>query len=312
MKIVLQRTNQNARVMNNVCPQYDFQRIFPSKHKFSSKKGYLYLIIVVLTIPLMTEKSRTVNRWYAAFTKGTDFDSWGQLVEAADEYSKLSKELKQATIIENQMFQHEQKKLLLKIGVCLDMRANTILSTQEFAQDQISYDDIQKVGEVLKNLMVGWKEPFPVRVEVPSKVATADGESTFNNEEFVLAGEGGTLLPRIPCEQGSHRLTIKIEKIGLKNADSFINTFFSVHVKDNDCVSVTMSQDTPVSNCKDGNYIIFGVEVEIQKQIEKLPKGTAIFFELKHYKPKKNIISTKCFAFMEQDELRSGDACIEL
>lgn len=36
----------------------------------------------------MTEKSRTVNRWYAAYTKGTDFDSWGQLVEAADQYAK--------------------------------------------------------------------------------------------------------------------------------------------------------------------------------------------------------------------------------
>jgi len=53
----------------------------------------------------------------------------------------------------------------------------------------------------------------------------------------------------------------------------------------------------------------------VQAELQQLPAGlveTAIFFELKHYKPKKNIISTKCFAFMEQDELRSGDACIEL
>ncbi|KXJ19840.1 axin interactor, dorsalization-associated protein [Exaiptasia diaphana] len=261
----------------------------------------------------MTEKSRTVNRWYAAYSKGTDFDSWGQLVEAADQYSKLSKELKKATVIENQMFQHDQKKLLLKISVCLELRANTLLSTQEFVKDQISYDDIKKVGEVLKNLMVGWNEPFPVRVELPSRVGTTENEpKSINNEEFVLAGEGGTLLPRIPYEQGFHRLTIRIDKIGLKDAASHINSFFSVHVKDNDCVSVAMSQDTPVSNTKDGNYIIFGIEVEIQKHIEKLPKGTAIFFELKHYKPKKNMVSTKCFGFMEQDELRSGEACIEL
>ena len=40
--------------------------------------------------------------------------------------------------------------------------------------------------------------------------------------------------------------------------------------------------------------------------------GTAIFFEFKHYKPKKDIVSTRCFAFMEQDEFKPGPACIEL
>ena len=41
-------------------------------------------------------------------------------------------------------------------------------------------------------------------------------------------------------------------------------------------------------------------------------EGTAIFFEFKHYKPKKDIVSTRCFAFMEQDEFKPGPACIEL
>ncbi|XP_031564204.1 axin interactor, dorsalization-associated protein-like [Actinia tenebrosa] len=259
----------------------------------------------------MTEKSRTVNRWYAAFTKGTDFDSWGQLVEAAEAYSSLAKELNKGTSIENQMFQHEQKKLMMKIAICLDMRSKTLLSTQEFAEVHISYEDIKKVGEVLRNLMLGWNEPFPVRVEVPSIIGN-DGESIFNTTEFVLAGESGTLLPRIPYETGYHRLTVRIDKIGLKDAASYINTYFSIHVRDSDSVSVTASQDTPVSNRKDGNYVLFGVDVELQRHIERLPKGTAIFFELKHYKPKKNIISTKCFAFMEQDEIRNGPACIEL
>ena len=36
----------------------------------------------------MTEKSRIVNQWCVYFEKGRDFDSWGQLVEAADEYSR--------------------------------------------------------------------------------------------------------------------------------------------------------------------------------------------------------------------------------
>lgn len=36
----------------------------------------------------MTEKSRTINQWYVSFEKAKDFDSWGQLVEAADEYAR--------------------------------------------------------------------------------------------------------------------------------------------------------------------------------------------------------------------------------
>lgn len=40
--------------------------------------------------------------------------------------------------------------------------------------------------------------------------------------------------------------------------------------------------------------------------------GAAIFFEFKHYKPKKRFTSTKCFAFMEMDEIKAGPMVIEL
>ena len=44
-------------------------------------------------------------------------------------------------------------------------------------------------------------------------------------------------------------------------------------VADANGVNVTPPQDTPASNSKDGNYVLFGVNVEIQRPIEKLPKG---------------------------------------
>ncbi len=40
--------------------------------------------------------------------------------------------------------------------------------------------------------------------------------------------------------------------------------------------------------------------------------GFGIFFEFKHYKPKKKIVSTKCWSFMERDEVKEGDIAIEL
>lgn len=93
-------------------------------------------------------------------------------------------------------------------------------------------------------------------------------------------------------------------------------------------------QDTPVATRKEDTYIHFSVDVEIQRHVEKLPKGNidglspfsltfgitsacilpgaAIFFEFKHYKPKKKFTSTKCFAFMEMDEIKAGPIVIEL
>ena len=40
--------------------------------------------------------------------------------------------------------------------------------------------------------------------------------------------------------------------------------------------------------------------------------GAAIFFELNHYKPKKTRLSTRCFSFMELDEIKDGPACLEM
>lgn len=34
----------------------------------------------------MSDVNKTIQKWHASFKKGTDFDSWGQLVEAIDEY----------------------------------------------------------------------------------------------------------------------------------------------------------------------------------------------------------------------------------
>lgn len=107
-------------------------------------------------------------------------------------------------------------------------------------------------------------------------------------------------------------LTLTIEKIGLKDAGQCIDPYITVSVKDLNGIDLNPVQDTAVATRKEDTYIHFSVDVEIQKHVEKLPKGAAIFFEFKHYKPKKRFTSTKCFAFMEMDEIRPGPIVIEL
>uniref|UniRef100_A0A8C6NGY9 Axin interactor, dorsalization associated n=1 Tax=Nothobranchius furzeri TaxID=105023 RepID=A0A8C6NGY9_NOTFU len=220
-------------------------------------------------------------------------------------------------------FTEEQKKTLGKIATCLEMRSASLQCTQ--SQEEFKLEDLKKLETIIKNILSHNKE-FPFDVQpVPLRKILAPGEEEdldLEEEEDAPAGAGsteafpprapGTLLPRLPSEPGMTLLTLKIEKIGLKDAGQCIDPYVTVSVKDVNGVDLNPAQDTPVATRKEDTYIHFSVDVEIQRHIEKLPKGAAIFFEFKHYKPKKRFTSTKCFAFMEMDEIKPGPIVIEL
>uniref|UniRef100_A0A2K6FS33 Axin interactor, dorsalization-associated protein n=1 Tax=Propithecus coquereli TaxID=379532 RepID=A0A2K6FS33_PROCO len=160
---------------------------------------------------------------------------------------------------------------------------------------------------------------FPFDVQpVPLRRILAPGEEENlefeEDEEEDGAGVGspdcfrarvpGTVLPRLPSEPGMMLLTIRIEKIGLNDIGQCIDPYITICVKDLNGIDLT-----PV---KEDTYVHFNVDVELQKHVEKLTKGAAIFFEFKHYKPKKRFSSTKCFAFMKMDEIKPGPIVVEL
>ncbi|XP_058021459.1 axin interactor, dorsalization-associated protein isoform X3 [Ahaetulla prasina] len=261
----------------------------------------------------MSEATRSLlQRWGASFRKGTDFDSWGQLVEAIDEYQILARHLQKEAVSQpnNSEFTEDQK------------------STQ--SEEEFKLEDLKKLEPILKSILTYNKEfPFDVQPVPPRKILAPGEEEDLEfeeDEEEGGAGAGspdafparvpganeGTLLPRLPSEPGMTLLTIKIEKIGLKDAGQCIDPYITVSVKDLNGIDLTPVQDTPVASRKEDTYIHFNVDIEIQKHVEKLTKGAAIFFEFKHYKPKKRFTSTKCFAFMEMDEIKAGPIVIEL
>ncbi|KAL0964971.1 hypothetical protein UPYG_G00275110 [Umbra pygmaea] len=271
----------------------------------------------------MTDVNKTILKWHASFRKGTDFDSWGQLVEAIDEYQILARQLqKEAQSTKSSDFTEEQKKTLGKFATCLEMRSASLQCTQ--TQEEFKLEDLKKLEPIIKNIFTHNKD-FPFDVQpVPLRRTLGPGEENLEVEveEEPVAGAGfpesfatrvpGTLLPRLPSEPGMSLLTIKIDKIGLKDAGQCIDPYITVSVKDLSGIDLNPVQDTPVATRKEDTYIHFSVDVEIQRHIERLPKGTAIFFEFKHYKPKKRFTSTKCFAFMEMDEIKPGPIVIEL
>ncbi|XP_077892516.1 axin interactor, dorsalization-associated protein-like [Ictidomys tridecemlineatus] len=224
----------------------------------------------------------------------------------------------------NSEFTEEQKKTIGKIATCLELRGAALQSTQ--SQEEFKLEDLKKLEPILKNILTYNKEfPFDVQPS-PLRRILAPGEEEHlefeEDEEEGGAGAGspnsfparvpGTLLPRLPSEPGMTLLTIRIEKIGLKDAGQCIDPYITVSVKDLNGIDLTPVQDTPVASRKEDTYVHFNVDIELQKYIEKLTKGAAIFFEFKHYKLTKRFTSTKCFAFMEMDEIKPGPTVIEL
>lgn len=275
----------------------------------------------------MSDVNKTIQKWHASFQKGTDFDSWGQLVEAIDEYQILARQLqKEVQSTNSSNFTEDQKKTLGKFATCLEMRSAALQCTQ--SEEEFKLEDLKKLEPIIKNILT-YNKDFPFDVQpVPLRKILAPGEEEnleFEEEEETATGVGcleafpsrvpalqGTLLPRLPSEPGMTLLTLKIDKIGLKDAGQCIDPYITLSVKDLNGIDLNPVQDTPVATRKEDTYIHFSVDVEIQRHLERLPKGAAIFFEFKHYKPKKRFTSTKCFAFMEMDEIKPGPIVIEL
>lgn len=72
-------------------------------------------------------------------------------------------------------------------------------------------------------------------------------------------------------------------------------------------------QDLPIAAEKKHPYVIFNKTVYLQTPIRQMRReNAAIFFEFKHIKPKKgNYTSTRCFCFMEMDEVKEGKIQLE-
>ncbi|XP_039259212.2 axin interactor, dorsalization-associated protein-like [Styela clava] len=266
-----------------------------------------------------SEIEKLVGTWNQKFQQATDFDSWGQLVEAADEYSRLARMMKAATAVDQKTFDEDKSKIIRKVASCLEIRAKSLQMMK--SPPDIDLAEIKKLLEVMKNLLKSKKPEIPEEINRQMKglrlVTTPSPEpvSTNPEEESVTqlaTSSFNSLLPRLIADQNETLVTVRIEKIGLKDASSHIDPFFVVSCKDIAGVDLCQSQKTPTAAKRDDTFLYFGIDVEIQICIEKMSRNSAIFFEMKHYKPNKRMTSLKCFAFMEQDELKPGPCVIEL
>eukprot|EP01136_Pigoraptor_vietnamica_P032427 Opistho-1_new@94260 len=259
----------------------------------------------------MATKEKVNTQFYEQLERAVDCDSWGQIVEAVDSYRALSKKLK-AESKDSKVYSDDEKKVLAKIATCLDLRIDGL---ENAASDGIPVEEVKKLLQTLKQL-TSETQQFPVNVAEHKRKHSrfSSSDSVPVDEDDTIASKArGSLLPRATCYQADGTLlTIRIEKIGLKDAGTYIEPFISIMIRDKKGEDLATEQCTPVSNRKENLYIHFDVDYECQKPIEKLSKDCAIFFALKHYKAASRKVSTRCYAFMEPDEIKPGPACLEL
>jgi len=131
-----------------------------------------------------------------------------------------------------------------------------------------------------------------------------DGTTTADMIEFLLEAPVG--LP------GNTFAKLSIDRIGLKDAPVYVDPFLEITLVDGEGQCLEQSQRTAPSFDRAPTFVRFSTDVFIQTPIGSLPEGSAIFFEFKHYKPKKKMISTRCYAFLPAEHLQDGSHQLKL
>eukprot|EP00928_Gymnodinium_smaydae_P070937 TRINITY_DN54669_c0_g1_i1.p1 TRINITY_DN54669_c0_g1~~TRINITY_DN54669_c0_g1_i1.p1 ORF type:complete len:314 (+),score=59.29 TRINITY_DN54669_c0_g1_i1:69-944(+) len=256
----------------------------------------------------MTEKEMLRQQWLAKFQKAQLHDSWGQLLEAQEEYQFLAGAIagKQG----NPGITSPEKDTMHRLALCLSARHQALQTLSE----QITSQDMSTLIPVFEALFSGNEMPFPldprkyqgaraVKPTVEGEIMCGEAEepnTDWHQARRVMNTVRGTVV------------SIRIEKIGLKDAQDYIDPYMTVIVADNaPKPNMVDTHDTPVSIERRATHVMFNHTVYLNISLEDMQKqGAALFFEFKHYKPKKKKVSTRCWAFMELSELRADDEMV--
>ncbi|XP_066958490.1 uncharacterized protein [Macrobrachium rosenbergii] len=123
-----------------------------------------------------------------------------------------------------------------------------------------------------------------------------------------------TVLPPPFKEVGSTYVTLGLEKVGLKNTGRIVCPFIRVSVRDSqgNILSPESTQESAEWEIVNRNYLRAPSQIHLQCSMEDIPEDAAIFLELRHYRPQKNIISTLCYTFLDRHHLSNERFVCEL
>uniref|UniRef100_A0A915JMU8 C2 Aida-type domain-containing protein n=1 Tax=Romanomermis culicivorax TaxID=13658 RepID=A0A915JMU8_ROMCU len=239
----------------------------------------------------------TVLELQACFEKSLNYDLWGQRLEASAEYRKfldVFHSFHRPTLDDS--VETQLKSIVKNIHSRVEYLDG---STTEINEESSSAEKMRENFREFCKIFYFPKQEY-MRRRLSSTVV------------IDVCSKHAILPPCVDKKTGQTYCTITIDKIGLKDADSYVDPFITISVKDNEGRDLTPIQNTKPSYYTEGKYIIYKVDIYIQKSLEELPKGYAIFFEFNHFKERKKRVSTRCYSFVEADEIKNGPVVCEL
>ncbi|XP_065176000.1 axin interactor, dorsalization-associated protein-like [Sycon ciliatum] len=261
--------------------------------------------------------------WKKKFKEGCDFDNWGQAVEAGEIYALLKRNIEAEVLSSQHQFAHSDTVVLKNVCRIIASRY-AYLGAPDLNDVGFGMTELTKLVEAFCSWTEGCDLPEASRIaqRLPSNGAESSrlGHSSAphgeddDDDEGYEAGQSDTykLVQKPTFASGKTLLTIRLDRIGLKDAPQHIDPFFSVLVRDVTGTDRATPQRTSVAIGRSDLYLRFEMDIYIDIPLEEFPQDCAIFFELNHYKQKKGKHSTRCFAFLEHDEFKPGEKALEL
>lgn len=192
----------------------------------------------------MGERDAVHNTWRGRLTRAAEVDSWGQVVEAEEAYQALARAISAAydqslndpglqTVLHSQ----KEREIAHRIVLCLSARVEAIQTLSE----RISAAD-------MKLLLPALDECFLVKKEGITKTLT-NGPLNKPFQFPIAAHKFGDVAPLVPLTQNEKTsalgdthaalgrvqgtvVTIRVDRIGLKDAETYIEPVLNVLVAD--------------------------------------------------------------------------------
>lgn len=141
-------------------------------------------------------------------------------------------------------------------------------------------------------------------------------EGLFSNAEGSGSSRGATATSSAGLSkrhaQLQRQIQLEIVKIGLKDAPMYVRPHIAVTISQQNGRAVESTRQTAAAKGLDNLHLLFNEAMVLRTPLEDIPQDAAIFFEFKHFKEAKKKTSTRCYAFMETDEITEGGKVLEL
>eukprot|EP00754_Rhynchopus_humris_P024173 Rhum_TRINITY_DN14870_c21_g1::Rhum_TRINITY_DN14870_c21_g1_i1::g.126329::m.126329 len=265
----------------------------------------------------MAALREAVGKWEMMVEQALKYDLWGQLVEASELYLQMKCESRDL-LNELQGLPADHRHNLSKFTAILEQRLLNVKyhSQKGFpmpgkgapppvdepgitASTMEQLTDIR--GHILDNV------PWPVQVSSVEVDKDHRTHALMQDEDpdRVITNNRGLLFPAPKMTTGQRILKVDIHSIGLKDAQDYLDPFLTISLRKGPHTSqlVEPEQCTPhPTHKREPSAVTFEQPVFILTSVPDIPPSANLFFEFKHFKPKKDKTSTRCWSMMSHEE----------